>query len=417
MGMSVYSRNWNVDTIVRRKDRIDPKPAYQRGPVWNEPKKQLLIDSILRKYDIPKIYLRKLPPGGRFEHEIADGQQRLRAIWDFVAGNYRLGEASSDIPDFGDLTGKSYADLPTDGTDRIGLYELTIAEVMDATEVEIRDLFLRLQEGVSLNPAERRNAMTGNMRDFIADLGENHRVFALTSIPPRRFAWHDLAAHIACLELAGGPTDVKAANLKKMYESEREINADGPVANRIRRHLNYMARIFAEKPPEMDIKWGFVDLYLAVSKLDPEFVLTSRESDFLTFYVSFEKERRAVTDAADLLAEGKGPWERDLFTYIEAFVREGATKVNIEKRHEVYVKRILRDIADLTPKDQKRGFSRDQKIVIWRRDKETCQMCKTAVRFEEMHADHIVPHVKGGITTVDNAQTLCARCNAQKGGR
>src|SRR4051794_31572311 len=89
----------------------------------------------------------------------------------------------------------------------------------NASEAEIRDLFLRLQEGSSLNPAEKRNAMLGEMRDFVAGLagegGQPHAVFGLTKLAPQRNAWDDLAAHVVRLEIEGGPTDVKAENLRK----------------------------------------------------------------------------------------------------------------------------------------------------------------------------------------------------------
>ena len=190
--MKTRSLHWTIETVVRRKLRINPQPQYQRTPVWSEAKRQLLIDSILRQYDMPKFYLRESNPP--YDHEVVDGQQRLRAIWDFYEGRYVLGDTSKDIPDFGDLSGKKFSELPSDTQDRIGLFDLNLVEVEDASDLEIRDLFLRLQEGVALNPVEKRNAMPGNMRNFIADLGENQRVFPLTSISEKRFEWHDLTA-------------------------------------------------------------------------------------------------------------------------------------------------------------------------------------------------------------------------------
>ncbi len=49
----------------------------------------------------------------------------------------------------------------------------------------------------------------------------------------------------------------------------------------------------------------------------------------------------------------------------------------------------------------------DERIVIWCRDNESCQMCNNNIAFEEMHADHIKPHSEGGKTTLDNTQALC----------
>uniref|UniRef100_A0A1D9G858 HNH nuclease domain-containing protein n=1 Tax=Moorena producens (strain JHB) TaxID=1454205 RepID=A0A1D9G858_MOOP1 len=47
-----------------------------------------------------------------------------------------------------------------------------------------------------------------------------------------------------------------------------------------------------------------------------------------------------------------------------------------------------------------------------------CPMCNRLFRgpkgFRELKADHIHPFSKGGLTTWDNLQLLCLRCNAQK---
>ena len=139
--MKTRSLHWTIETVVRRKLRINPQPQYQRTPVWSEAKRQLLIDSILRQYDMPKFYLRESNPP--YDHEVVDGQQRLRAIWDFYEGRYVLGDTSKDIPDFGDLSGKKFSELPSDTQDRIGLFDLNLVEVEDASDLEIRDLFLR----------------------------------------------------------------------------------------------------------------------------------------------------------------------------------------------------------------------------------------------------------------------------------
>lgn len=404
--------HWTVETVVRRKHRINPKPQYQRTRVWNESKKQLLIDSILRQYDMPKFYLR--PSGAPYDYEVVDGQQRLTTIWDFFDDKFALGEDAQDIPGLGDLSGRRFSQLTSGAQDRIALFELFLVEMQGASDLEIRDLFLRLQEGVTLNPAEKRNAMPGVMRDFVADLGENNRAFPLTSISSKRFAWHDLAALVMCLEIAEGPTEAKAPNLRKLYENNASFNTNASSAKKVKRTLNYMTKVLREQPPEMDIKWGFLDLYLLISKLDEIYVLDRHEEDFAIFYTSFEDERRSIQDPADLLSSNHSKWDRDMYDYIESFVRSGGTKQNIEKRHDVYKRRLLDSRPDLQPKDPTRAFTRDERIVVWRRDNESCKLCAKDVSLDEMHADHIVPHSRGGITTIENGQTRVP-CNLSKG--
>jgi hypothetical protein len=55
-------------------------PVYQReGDIWDREKRQLLIDTILNQFDVPKIYLHKfLQPierdGRTLEYAVIDGK-------------------------------------------------------------------------------------------------------------------------------------------------------------------------------------------------------------------------------------------------------------------------------------------------------------------------------------------------------
>lgn len=57
---------------------------------------------------------------------------------------------------------------------------------------------------------------------------------------------------------------------------------------------------------------------------------------------------------------------------------------------------------------------------IKERDEFTCKNCGASVEKEPnllLEIDHIVPISKGGLTTEDNLQTLCWRCNRKKGAK
>jgi len=51
---------------------------------------------------------------------------------------------------------------------------------------------------------------------------------------------------------------------------------------------------------------------------------------------------------------------------------------------------------------------------VWERDNFTCQFCGSR-RF--LAVDHIYPKSRGGQTVMSNLQTLCRRCNSEKGVR
>jgi uncharacterized protein with ParB-like and HNH nuclease domain len=54
--MKRYSDSKPISSIIRREEKTDPTPEYQRGPVWSKKQKQLLIDTILRDLDIPFLF-------------------------------------------------------------------------------------------------------------------------------------------------------------------------------------------------------------------------------------------------------------------------------------------------------------------------------------------------------------------------
>ncbi len=419
--MRSNNKSWNLHTVSRRRNKINPKPQYQRTGVWSEKMNQNLVDSLLRGYPIPKIYLKECSQDeeGGYEHEVIDGQQRLRAIWGFYNNEYGLGDISNDLP-IGDQSGKKYADLSENVKDTLDVYELSIVIIDEADDQEIRDLFSRLQEGKPLTPPERRNAIPGNMRDFIDELSKSNKVFRVVYKKDTRFLYADWIAHVVCLELSKGPTDLKALNLQDMYMRNKNFKESSLSAKKIKYTLNYMADAFGLKAiPEMDIKWGFVDLYQLISLLSEEYALKDKHLLFGDFYIGFEKERREnMEDPSELLdEEHKDDWAKDLYDYIQAFKISGGEKANINQRNKVYTRKLHKEVENLAYKDPKRLFDENQKIVIWRRDDKRCKQCTKQIEFDEMQADHIKPYSKGGLTTIDNGQALCVACNLKKGSK
>ena len=57
---------------------------------------------------------------------------------------------------------------------------------------------------------------------------------------------------------------------------------------------------------------------------------------------------------------------------------------------------------------------------IIKRDDCTCKMCGASTKTEPnllLEVDHIIPISKGGLTTEENLQTLCWKCNRSKGSK
>src|SRR5882757_10098565 len=66
------------------RGRLDLAPGFQRQSVWKERDRAKLIDSILRNYPIPAIFLYRQSNDGQLGFAVIDGKQRLESIFMFT---------------------------------------------------------------------------------------------------------------------------------------------------------------------------------------------------------------------------------------------------------------------------------------------------------------------------------------------
>ena len=248
------------------ESRIEVDDEFQRGLVWSSAQQALLIDSILRGFDVPKIFLRKLPDGSPRLFSVIDGKQRLTAIWRFLDDKVPLLKKADPFPEFGDLGGMRWSEMPNAAKDRLQFANLTVSKIEDATSDEIRELFLRLQEGEPLNAAEKRNAVAGPVRDFVAEKLATHPVWPKTGIRKFRFGWDEHSAIVLALVRQGGPTGIKGADLHKLYEIE-DFDPSGSDATRAMKILDVLQQMAESSPKCIRTRWAIVDLSITLMQL------------------------------------------------------------------------------------------------------------------------------------------------------
>jgi hypothetical protein len=135
-------------------DLLQLSPDFQRRAVWSEKAKSYLIDTILNGKPIPKILITQGLNKSRNVRVVVDGQQRLRAILEFVEGAFKVSKAHSD-----EYGGKSFNKLPEDVQREFLKYELGVDVLFDLSYEDILDVFARLNSyTVKLNKQELFNA-------------------------------------------------------------------------------------------------------------------------------------------------------------------------------------------------------------------------------------------------------------------
>src|ERR1700735_1624507 len=107
---------------LHRENQLVLAPEFQRDNVWPSQAKAYLIDTILTSRPIPPLFFQRTVSAqtGRTVYSVIDGQQRLRAIFEFIENRFRLSE-SKNKPFYK----KKFKDLSGDQQREILNYDLT----------------------------------------------------------------------------------------------------------------------------------------------------------------------------------------------------------------------------------------------------------------------------------------------------
>jgi hypothetical protein len=337
--METKITEWSIHHLHKIAPTILSQPNYQRGKVWKPIKNQLLIDSILRGIDLPKIYLRKIKHG-IYQYEVADGQQRINAINLFMSDNLKLASQKYkglDLSKIGQfhVADKKKSEINEKLIEKFEAHKLTIAIVEDASNSEIRTLFGRLQMGDPLNPAEIRNAIISNLGDHIDLLVKEHDFFTNSKIRPERFKKQDFLVHCFALLHYGNKFDLKASLFQRLYY-DLSIETPEKYIDIAFKTLTFMYNIDVAGRKRIINKWSFVDIFhlisSKISKID-----TIDNKAFSKIFNEFEK-LRVNTKKPERLIQGKSPSReaKDLYKYIMAFKANGGNPKNIADRHSTF---------------------------------------------------------------------------------
>ncbi|TKY88334.1 hypothetical protein EX895_002686 [Sporisorium graminicola] len=158
-----------------KDDVVDLEPEYQRGVVWPAEKQSAVIESIMRHYYVPPVLLSvqaEEGPGGETLYVCIDGKQRISSICAFLNNQIPVKEPSTGRRFWykEDLSlGKTPALSPAQRR-KFDNEQLTIVEFEGLTDETERDMFSRVQMGVTLSSAEKLGAHLGPWPDFIRQM-------------------------------------------------------------------------------------------------------------------------------------------------------------------------------------------------------------------------------------------------------
>jgi len=327
-------REWN------ERNELELAPEFQRRSVWSAKARSYLIDTVLRGLPISKIFMRHdiNPRTNKSTREIVDGQQRLRAIFDYLADGFKVLQIHNE-----EYGGKYYSQLPEDVQKDFLHYLISVDVLLGAENSQVLDIFARLNTyTVRLNKQELLNAKYfGAFKMTAYRLGLayvsawiNNRILTYKDVA--RMSEAELASELIIFILDGIQDRKKIEEYYKKYDDEFE--AEREVANSFGTTMDLISEILGESLGETNFskKPLFYTLFGVIYELNKESKLNSD---------NYARVRVALSDIDAILDSKPSDLRPENFEFYDASTKHVTDSSRRENRHDFIKQMILRNIG------------------------------------------------------------------------
>lgn len=338
--------------VVGYGGQLDIRPKYQREFVYDEKKRNAVIDTIRKGFPLNVMYWVVTEQG---TYEVMDGQQRTISFCQYVKGDFSV--PVDDHP-------MAFHNLSKPLQDQILDYTLMVY-FCSGTDQEKLDWFRIINiAGERLTEQELRNAVyTGPW------LSHAKTIFSKTNC----------AAYLLANKYVSG------SPIRQEYlETAISWLSSGKVEQYMSTH---------QHDPNANELWAYFQAVIAWVKLT---------------FTTYRSEIKGI-DWGSLYNQFKdGLYDTDK---LEDEIKALMIDDDVTRKKGVYQYVLTRDekylaIRQFTPAMRRAAYERQGGI---------CPVCTKHYGIEEMEADHITPWSKGGKTNADNCQMLCLGDNRRKG--
>jgi hypothetical protein len=237
----VLNRDSNTITVASfyenyKLDKYNFEPAYQRHSVWSEEKQSFFIDSLLKNFPIPPIFLHQHidDQNGRTMYDVIDGKQRLQSIIRFIENAIPVAnEFGGDEFDVPELAGAYFYDLDrpdlSEYKRRFWRYVIPIEYIDTVSGDVIDNIFDRLnRNGEPLTGQELRNAKYHDspfLRMVQDTAEEQFWGQRLAHVDLARMENDEFISELFFVILEdGGPLEAKPLILDQLYEKYTQLS-------------------------------------------------------------------------------------------------------------------------------------------------------------------------------------------------
>jgi hypothetical protein len=408
-------------------DCLNLSPGFQRDSVWTERDRAKLVDSIVRNYPLPALFLYRREHNGEIVYDVIDGKQRIESILMFT-GLIRGKRfwAKVQLPD-GDE--KEWVDWNTLRSRKqqhlITGYRLNTVEV-DGETADIIDLFVRINStGKALTAAEKRHAkyynseflkMAGKLANRLTKYFRKAKILSTGQIS--RMKHVELVCELM-ISIYQGDVINKKAVLDRVMKADSLSDSDARKArDRTLQAINRVKRMFPKLAQTRFHQLSdYYSLVVLIAKFESEgLILTDRRRNKLAWDLL-----KAFSNGVDEVrlrqkkAQGPKPGQESYREYLLT-VLQATDEISQRRKREEILRGLLQNLFE--KRDSDRLFSIEQRRILWNSAAvRKCARCHKPVTWQDLTIDHIDPWSRGGRTELDNAALMHRECNAAQGNR
>lgn len=416
------------DLINLYKDNcLNLSPGFQRDSVWTERDRAKLVDSIVRNYPLPAIFLYRREHNGEIVYDVIDGKQRIESILMFT-GLIRGQRfwAKVQLPNGDEKEWVAWNTLRSRRQQHlITGYRLNTVEV-DGEMSDIIDLFVRINStGKALTAAEKRHAKYYNSK-FLNTAGKLaqrlEKYFRKTKILSAgqisRMKHVELVCELMISIHQGDVINKKAVLDRVMQADSLNENDIRKARDRTLRAINRVKRMFPKLAQTRFHQLSdYYSLVVLIAKFESEgLILTDRRRNRLAWDLL-----KAFSNGVDEVrlrqkkAQGPKPGQESYREYLLT-VLQATDEISQRRKREEILRGLLQNL--FKKRDSDRLFSVEQRRILWNATAvRKCTRCHRPVTWDDLTIDHIDPWSKGGRTELDNAALMHRECNAARGNR
>ncbi len=381
-------------------DLLNLEPGFQRQSVWSERDRAKLIDSILRNYPLPAIFLYRRQEEGQIVYDVIDGKQRIESILKFVGemrGRYWL---RTQLPGSEEIEWVDYKKICRRKLQHVITgYRIPVIEV-DGDMGDIIDVFVRINStGKALTPQEKRRAKYYNSpflkeADWLARRYEWYfdEMGILSAGQISRMKHVELICELM-LSIHQGDVINKKTALDRVMKSGgfnwREISR---ASSRTTAALNRVRKMFPKLyTTRFNKLTDFFSLAVLIAKFEEEkMILTDRRRNKLAWdlLVAFSNKIDELRERQRKLETIKP--EQELYRHYLQTVLQATDEYGQRKARETILRGILGSL--FAKKDSQRGFSPEQRRLLWNTSSgRRCDGCNKSLSWDDFTLDHIDP--------------------------